>query len=92
MNKVKVCVFCLFAAKSKLDLTKEFFVRQVFKTANMISTVHIDPIHRNINLPEFIENIINTEEFQRLRNLKQLGLSYWLFPGAIHTRYEHCIG
>lgn len=58
----------------------------------MIGYIHIDPIHGKFELPEYVQNIINTEEFQRLRNLRQLGLSYWMFPGAIHTRYEHCIG
>lgn len=54
--------------------------------------IHIDPIHGKIELPDYVQKIINTEEFQRLRNLRQLGLSHWIFPGAIHTRYEHCIG
>lgn len=54
--------------------------------------IHIDPIHGKIELPDYVQKIINTEEFQRLRNLRQLGLSHWIFPGAVHTRYEHCIG
>lgn len=58
----------------------------------MIANIHIDPIHGKIDLPSYISTIVNTEEFQRLRNLKQLGLTYWVFPGGIHTRYEHCLG
>lgn len=53
---------------------------------------YVDPIHGIIELPEIIFEIINTEFFQRLRNLKQLGASSYVFPGSTHTRFEHCIG
>lgn len=53
---------------------------------------YADPIHGVIELPSIIFDIINTEFFQRLRNLKQLGASSYVFPGTTHTRFEHCIG
>ena len=51
-----------------------------------------DPIHGPIELPELCIQIINTIEFQRLRNIYQLGVCYYVFPGASHKRFEHSIG
>ena len=51
-----------------------------------------DPIHGSIHiLDEFIP-IIRHNFFQRLRNIKQLGLSEYVFPGATHSRFLHSIG
>lgn len=51
-----------------------------------------DPIHGNIDINDTEFKIIDTQEFQRLRYLKQLGLTYLVFPGANHSRYEHSLG
>ncbi len=51
-----------------------------------------DPVHGDIFLePEDIR-IIDTREMQRLRGIKQLGTAYLVYPGALHTRFEHAIG
>ncbi len=52
-----------------------------------------DPVHGFITIPhELIFDIIEHPYFQRLRRIKQLGLSDYVYPGAIHTRFHHALG
>lgn len=51
-----------------------------------------DAIHGAISVPDQIARFINTPQFQRLRNIKQLGAAVFQFPSATHTRYEHSLG
>uniref|UniRef100_A0A672J8N5 Deoxynucleoside triphosphate triphosphohydrolase SAMHD1 n=1 Tax=Salarias fasciatus TaxID=181472 RepID=A0A672J8N5_SALFA len=51
-----------------------------------------DPIHGHVELHPLLIKIIDTPQFQRLRNIKQLGGTYFVFPGASHNRFEHSIG
>ncbi len=51
-----------------------------------------DNIHGCITLNNICIKIIDTPEFQRLRDIKQLGTCNYVFPNAIHTRFEHSIG
>jgi len=52
-----------------------------------------DPIYGFINIPsELIFDIIEHPYFQRLRRISQMGLSYFVYPGAHHTRFEHALG
>ena len=51
-----------------------------------------DPIHGHITFSKLMWDIIDTPQFQRLRHLKQLSTSYFIYPGNNHTRFEHCLG
>lgn len=58
---------------------------------NFSNTIY-DNVHGFINLTSVEYEIINTQEFQRLRYIKQLGLLDFVFPGALHTRFNHSLG
>jgi HD superfamily phosphohydrolase len=51
-----------------------------------------DPIWNNIRVDELTLRLIDTDTFQRLRYVRQLGLAYLVYPGATHTRFEHAVG
>ncbi len=52
-----------------------------------------DPVHGFITIPHpLVFDILEHPYFQRLRRIKQLGLSEYVYPGAIHTRFHHALG
>jgi uncharacterized protein len=52
-----------------------------------------DPVYGFISVPgDFIYDIIEHPWVQRLRNIKQLGLTSFVYPGATHTRFQHALG
>lgn len=51
-----------------------------------------DTIYGFISFPKLIWEFVDTPHFQRLRNIKQLGCLFWVFPGAMNSRFQHCLG
>ena len=52
-----------------------------------------DPVYGFINIPsELIFDLIAHPFFQRLRYIKQLGMTHLVYPGALHTRFHHALG
>ncbi len=52
-----------------------------------------DPIYGFVSIPyEIIFDLIEHPYFQRLRRIKQLGLTNLVYPGALHTRFHHAMG
>lgn len=51
-----------------------------------------DPIHGFIKYNDLERNIIDSQPFQRLRNIKQLAFTHLIYPGAEHSRFSHSLG
>jgi len=52
-----------------------------------------DPVYGFITVPyPIVFDIIEHPFFQRLRRIKQLGLTHLVYPGALHTRFHHTLG
>jgi len=70
---------------------KELFrdlIRQLLRPHKTIR----DSVHKDIYVTHLETLILDTLDFQRLRRLKQLGLTNLVFPSANHTRLEHSLG
>jgi len=51
-----------------------------------------DPIHVFVHLDLHEKKVLDSRAFQRLRQISQLALTYLLYPGATHKRFEHSLG
>lgn len=52
-----------------------------------------DPLHGFLAIPSaLVFDVVQHPYFQRLRRIRQLGMSEWVYPGATHTRFHHALG
>lgn len=51
-----------------------------------------DNVYGFIYLTKEEKELLSTPYFQRLNHIRQLGLAYFVFPGAVHTRFSHSLG
>ena len=51
-----------------------------------------DPVHGYVYITKAEKDVIDSYPMQRLRRLRQLAGSEYVYPGANHTRFEHCLG
>lgn len=67
-------------------------IRTKFENILKTTKVFRDPVHEDIWITELEQKIIDHRLFQRLRKIKQLGPTFLVYPGAMHTRFEHSLG
>jgi HD superfamily phosphohydrolase len=48
-----------------------------------------DPLHGFVSVSSLEQQLIDTVYFQRLRNIRQLATTFYVYPSAMHTRFEH---
>ncbi|TAJ45709.1 HD domain-containing protein [Methanofollis fontis] len=51
-----------------------------------------DPVHGDIEVGKAALTLLDSPALQRLRHIRQLGFAHLVYPGANHTRFEHCLG
>jgi HD superfamily phosphohydrolase len=77
-------------SEASLDTLEQSVHEWINPPKNQVMT-H-DPVHDSFYLPKTIWKIIDKPEYQRLRNIKQTGNTCYVYVGAEHTRFTHCIG
>lgn len=75
------------ASQLRVDPAEDL-ISEMLKFDNVVR----DPVHGDIPLTAEEMQILDTPEMQRLRNVRQLGAAYLVYPGAHHSRFEHSIG
>lgn len=67
-------------------------VKYIFDFMNKRKIIN-DPVYGFTTIPdEMIYDLIHHPIFQRLRRIRQLGLTEYVYPGAVHTRFHHALG
>ena len=77
-----------------------FLFIYIFTTKTALNTIPLnkrkivnDPVYGFISIPfEIVFDLIEHPYFQRLRRIRQLGLTHFVYPGANHTRFQHAMG
>jgi len=75
-----------------IEIDKEFCVRRCEDSVSGPFTGLTDPVYGRIRFPDDLIKVIDSGAIQRLRNIKQLSMAYYVFPDATHTRFSHSLG
>ncbi|CAI9111057.1 OLC1v1011191C1 [Oldenlandia corymbosa var. corymbosa] len=86
-------VFMVMGAYRDVDVFSSQSSDFVSSCQDLRFSKHVrDNVHGNIYLDPISLKFVDTEQFQRLRELKQLGMAHMVYPGAVHSRFEHSLG
>ncbi|CAL1530673.1 unnamed protein product [Lymnaea stagnalis] len=88
LTKEELLKICIDTFEIEIFLKRLDEKRREFSAGKIFN----DPIHGSMEIHPACVLIIDTPQFQRLRYIKQLGMCYFVFPGASHNRFEHSIG
>lgn len=94
MRKMSTLVWLAWlCAASATPVDQLIWMSQTVQTCPTdMANVVKDCVYRFIRLSPLCRAFADTPEFQRLREIKQLGPVYLVYPGAVHTRLEHSLG
>jgi HD superfamily phosphohydrolase len=77
---------------------KDFGARSSFlfhlsrSICDVVGVLIRDPIHGDVALGRLEAAVLDLPDVQRLRGIKQLGTASYVYPGAVHTRFDHSLG
>ena len=77
-----------FAAANLDDYVRDLTARKQPPTRKEIN----DSLWGTIGLTGIEVAVLDAPLLQRLRQVRQLGVAHWVYPGAVHTRFEHSLG
>ena len=66
-------------------------IHELSGTGEQTGVVRV-PVEQNIPFTKRVQAVVDTAEFQRLRQITQLALASRVYPGAVHSRFEHALG
>src|SRR4051812_29226806 len=89
-----------FSLKDIETLAEEFaaahldrYVDEIKSPERIFSQKEInDALWGTISLSPIEVALLDSPLLQRLRTIRQLGVVHWVYPGAVHTRFEHTLG
>lgn len=85
-------VGCKLMKGDKGSLQQGSALREILGYEAQCAHFMIDPLYGPVALTKTELNVLATQLFQRLKNIRQLGFVSNLYPGANHSRFEHSIG
>src|SRR5699024_1521005 len=86
-----ICILWKYLLSAIINLCKHTFLLGVLYVKAFRDPVH-NIIYFDKDSEKLLLDLIDTEEFQRLRHINQLGVSSFTYPGATHTRFAHSLG